>query len=431
VRPISIALVCLGLAACGTGFSVGVTVDVQCMPAPVAIEVTVTAQPGGQHVMERATDPAELRRIVVIPPVGASSLHITARALDAMARQRAYGELDVAVAGHRLIELALPIVCGSCAPACAEPGLCCATSCVNPEIDSKNCGGCGLGCALPRAQSSCASSACRVDLCEPGWADCDGKASTGCEVDTSDPTQGCGCASPCSSNNISPTCAAGMCTGACNPGWGDCDLDRRGNGCETSLSVDPMNCGACAHRCSSGRCDAGVCAKRIFVSSALYTGALGGLAGADQKCQALADAVPLGGTWRAWLSTGDESVLVRFGAPGPGAYFRIDGSLITESIADLLSSGGPKVAIDVTEKGQPAPVADASGCFNASKMQVWTNTTSSGLPSGTNDCAGWMSTGASTLVWIGDAKPVLLQYNWTSACFGSCDKTAALYCFEQ
>jgi hypothetical protein len=42
--------------------------------------------------------------------------------------------------------------------------------------------------------------------------------------------------------------------------------------------------------------------KRVFVTSTVYTGNLGGSAGADDKCQERADAAGLGGTFKAWLS---------------------------------------------------------------------------------------------------------------------------------
>jgi Protein of unknown function (DUF1554) len=40
----------------------------------------------------------------------------------------------------------------------------------------------------------------------------------------------------------------------------------------------------------------------VFVTSQGFNGNLGGLAGADTKCQALADTAGLGGTYKAWLS---------------------------------------------------------------------------------------------------------------------------------
>lgn len=43
-------------------------------------------------------------------------------------------------------------------------------------------------------------------------------------------------------------------------------------------------------------------AKRIFLTSTTYNGSLGGVAGADAKCQARATAQSLGGTWKAIIS---------------------------------------------------------------------------------------------------------------------------------
>ena len=51
--------------------------------------------------------------------------------------------------------------------------------------------------------------------------------------------------------------------------------------------------------------------KRAFVTSQLYNGNMGGLAGADARCQGLADAVGLPGTYRAWLSSATESPSTR------------------------------------------------------------------------------------------------------------------------
>src|SRR5262245_8934869 len=50
--------------------------------------------------------------------------------------------------------------------------------------------------------------------------------------------------------------------------------------------------------------------RRVFVTSAVYSGALGGIPGADEKCQALAGA--LGGSWRAWVGDGDSSPAQNF-----------------------------------------------------------------------------------------------------------------------
>ena len=51
--------------------------------------------------------------------------------------------------------------------------------------------------------------------------------------------------------------------------------------------------------------------KRVFVTSTTYKGNLGGLAGADAKCQTRANAASLGGTWKAWLSDSTTSAASR------------------------------------------------------------------------------------------------------------------------
>jgi hypothetical protein len=73
---------------------------------------------------------------------------------------------------------------GVCTSVCSTPAIICgATTCVNPETDINNCGGCGVRCpATPaNALSSCTSSACAI-TCNRGFANCDASLSNGCET---------------------------------------------------------------------------------------------------------------------------------------------------------------------------------------------------------------------------------------------------------
>lgn len=66
---------------------------------------------------------------------------------------------------------------------------------------------------------------------------------------------------------------------------------------------------------------------------------LGGLAGADAHCTALAEAAgATGKTWRAYLSTASENARDRIGA---GPWHNAKGELIAQSVADLHGPDNP------------------------------------------------------------------------------------------
>ena len=77
--------------------------------------------------------------------------------------------------------------------------------------------------------------------------------------------------------------------------------------------------------------------KIVFVTSQTFNGNLGGLAGADAKCNAAAMAAtpsPLPGTYTAWLS--DSSIDARDRVTqSAGPYVRTDGVRVAESFTDL------------------------------------------------------------------------------------------------
>jgi len=163
--------------------------------------------------------------------------------------------------------------CGACGRACTAPngtprcaaGACGIASCnagyadcdatvagceVNTASDAANCGRCGTRCAFPNAAASCSAGACLLGACNPGYANCDGVASNGCETDLRTSVTNCGaCSNRCSAPNGTPTCAAGACgLGACNAGYANCDGVAT-NGCEVNTTNDVNNCGACRTVC--------------------------------------------------------------------------------------------------------------------------------------------------------------------------------------
>ena len=135
--------------------------------------------------------------------------------------------------------------------------------------DTNNCGACGQVCA---AGQVCVSGACGTPwdagdapACPTSHADCNGNASDGCEADLQNEVANCGtCGYVCA---IGQQCNQGACVldtdggdaGACGPGFGDCDGDVT-NGCETYLGSNENNCGACGQVCAGGQvCVNGAC----------------------------------------------------------------------------------------------------------------------------------------------------------------------------
>jgi hypothetical protein len=183
--------------------------------------------------------------------------------------------------------------------------------------------------------------------------------------------------------------------------------------------------------------DAGGAARRVFVTSAVYTGALGGLDGADAHCVELAAAAKLvpstPGSWRAWLSDRKASPSTRWSAAAlSGPWVRLDGQPLAQTLADLAKPLENPVLL--TESG-----ADVQGTCVIAGPPVWTKTNANGTsklaPNASDDdaCADFTTTVTSqaTAMGFGDATSV----TWLSGCNtfgpGACSQKAHLYCFEQ
>src|SRR6202043_3135955 len=96
-----------------------------------------------------------------------------------------------------------------------------------PATDPTNGGGWGKACPpIAHGSPGCKMSACGVGACTGAFADCNGLAADGCEIDTgSDPANCGGCGKGCSMvKNGSPGCAMGVCgVGGCNAPFKDCN----------------------------------------------------------------------------------------------------------------------------------------------------------------------------------------------------------------
>lgn len=163
-----------------------------------------------------------------------------------------------------------------------------------------------------------------------------------------------------------------------------------------------------------------VCAKDslIFVTSQVYSGAINGLAGADQRCRMLAAiaGLPRFDTFRAWLSTAETPATDRL-LHSRGRYVLVNTLVVAEDW-DGLVSGTLLHPINVDEMSQTQ-----SGRF-------WTSTLATGQPAFESDfCDGWTTfsgdfTGGTGLVPAVDA-------TWSFFGEVSCDFDLHLICIEQ
>jgi hypothetical protein len=136
-------------------------------------------------------------------------------------------------------------------------------------------------------------------------------------------------------------------------------------------------------------------------------GSLGGLTGADAKCQGLAEAVGAGDhTWQAYLSTDAEDARDRIGS---GPWYNSAGALIAADVAALhddgLSNGDPQHVLD--ENGDVVP---------ASEHDILTGSLEDGTVDGTNHCDNWTSSDGGDDARVGHSdQPKNFSHSWNSA----------------
>lgn len=168
--------------------------------------------------------------------------------------------------------------------------------------------------------------------------------------------------------------------------------------------------------------------KRVFVTSTTYNGNLGGLSGADAKCQDRANAANLDGTWKAWLSeenSSDKSKnvagrLTHASIP----YSLLNGDIVANNWTDLTT-----LKPDGTFLRKPINVTELGTEYSPT---VWSNTNYEGsaLSSDTTkNCWRWQLTDWNGYVGYGGSNN---GFQWTnSGGTVSCSTKSALYCFEQ
>jgi alpha-tubulin suppressor-like RCC1 family protein len=122
-----------------------------------------------------------------------------------------------------------------------------------------HCGTCAATCARDHATATCTTRTCAIASCAPGFGDCDGDDATGCESPLDTPLHCHACGTDCSYPNAAAQCTGTGCAlGACAAGFGNCDANDA-TGCETDVLTNAANCGRCGHACAMSACNGGVC----------------------------------------------------------------------------------------------------------------------------------------------------------------------------
>ncbi|HEY6878562.1 MAG TPA: hypothetical protein VI299_11115 [Polyangiales bacterium] len=191
--------------------------------------------------------------------------------------------------------------------------------------------------------------------------------------------------------------AAGMVVGGCAD---DHDDDGPLGSLDGGLDAGHVNDGSI-----DGGGDAG---KRLgfFVSSATSpTGNLGGLAGADARCRALAAAVGAGDrTWRAFLSVEKDGT--KGGSPtaageriGAGPWYNAEGRLVAADLASLfMLTGDPALFID--EQGNRIN-GQWSGSPSPNQHDILTGTLLDGGVALGKTCDDWTSATDASVAMVG------------------------------
>ena len=207
-------------------------------------------------------------------------------------------------------------------------------------------------------------------------------------------------------NDLNEECSDECSLVGCGDGVWD---NSGGEGCDDGNLLDGDGC---SMKCLEER--------RVFVTSVTFTGALGGIEEADNKCDSLAGAAS--GSFKAWLSTDLTSPDSRFDKEFTGLYrlASVDFPIVAAGWKDL-TDGGLMNAIDANEQGTEVP-----------ESTVYTNTLATGKRASIGDCTDWTQSGPAPIKFTRVGNTTSLSIAWTDTMVDlqPCDVQRRIYCFE-
>lgn len=161
------------------------------------------------------------------------------------------------------------------------------------------------------------------------------------------------------------------------------------------------------------------CPKIVFITESTYQGNLGGITGADEKCQTAWEHNYGEGekTFKAWISDGTTTPANSF-VRSPYGYVRIDRQVVANDWDDL-TDGSLDARIIATDTGRLI------------SSPVWTNVGVDGSadPDGSADCLNWNTTVYPNSGNTGHSENTARE--WTDDTYDYCENYLRLFCFEQ
>ncbi len=155
-----------------------------------------------------------------------------------------------------------------------------------------------------------------------------------------------------------------------------------------------------------------------FVTAATFNANLGGISGADAKCQSAAEAAGHPGTFRAYIASDTTNLtLSRFENKGTTqAFYTTNLGKVADNWTDL-TNASLDLPLNYTESGNTVPGTE----------NTWTGLYNSGTASSSAaSCTAWSATTGSGYFGLATST----NYSWASYSSAACGTGYHLYCFQ-